>query len=181
MSFVMLLNSVSHLILRNKNPTTVHSQTVCTRLPLSLLTQEPGIKANDLYHSACRHLYKKISISWLWRCKCYQSLQANFYNIHATPTQACFPRMESLKNYVYMYHNICNSHGLVLTFMPTYEFWCISTLACKSLLNTLRRAVEQLAGCLAKQSKSQQSRSKYNSMQRNHEGLNVLWTFNKMT
>ena len=36
---------------------------------------------------------------------------------------------------------------------------------CKSLLNTLGRAVEQLAGCLAKQSKSQQLRSKYNSMQ----------------
>ena len=33
---------------------------------------------------------------------------------------------------------------------------------CKSLLNTLGRAVEQLAGCLAKQSKSQQLRSKYN-------------------
>ena len=32
---------------------------------------------------------------------------------------------------------------------------------CKSLLNTLGRAVEQLAGCLAKQAKSQQSRSKY--------------------
>ena len=32
---------------------------------------------------------------------------------------------------------------------------------CESLLNTLGRAVEQLAGCLAKQAKSQQSRSKY--------------------
>ena len=34
---------------------------------------------------------------------------------------------------------------------------------CKSLLNTLGRAVEQLAGCLAKQSESQQLRSKYNA------------------
>ena len=33
---------------------------------------------------------------------------------------------------------------------------------CKSLLNTLGRAVEQLAGYLPKQSKSQQLRSKYN-------------------
>ena len=42
---------------------------------------------------------------------------------------------------------------------------------CKSLLNTLGRAIEQLAGCLAKTRKSQQSRSKYNSMQRQREGL----------
>ena len=34
---------------------------------------------------------------------------------------------------------------------------------CKSLLNTLGRAIEQLVGCLAKQCKSQQSRSEYNS------------------
>ena len=33
---------------------------------------------------------------------------------------------------------------------------------CKSLLNTLARAVEQLAGCLAQQAKVKQSRSKYN-------------------
>ena len=45
---------------------------------------------------------------------------------------------------------------------------------CKSLLNTLGRAVEQLAGCLAKISKSQQSRSKYNSMQRQREGLKCV-------
>ena len=45
---------------------------------------------------------------------------------------------------------------------------------CKSLLNTLGRAVEQLAGCLAKQSKSQQLRSKYNSMQWQREGLKCI-------
>ena len=45
--------------------------------------------------------------------------------------------------------------------------WC----PCKSLLNTLGRAVEQLAGCFAKPSKSQQLRSKYNSMQCQREGL----------
>ena len=38
--------------------------------------------------------------------------------------------------------------------------------ACKSLLNTSRRAVEQLAGCLAKPGKSQQSRSKYDRLMR---------------
>ena len=43
-------SSVTKDILQTlRNPRTVHMQTVCTRLPLSLLTQEPGIKANDLY------------------------------------------------------------------------------------------------------------------------------------
>ena len=46
---------------------------------------------------------------------------------------------------------------------------------CKSILNTLGRTVEQLAGCLAKQ----QLRSKYNSMQRQRKG--GFWIFNKMT
>ena len=49
---------------------------------------------------------------------------------------------------------------------------------CKSLLNTLGRAIEQLAGYLPKQSKSQQLRSKYNSMQRQRKGLKCV---NKMT
>ena len=44
----------------------------------------------------------------------------------------------------------------------------------KSLLNTLESAVEQLPGCLAKQSKSQRSRSKYNSIQREREGLKCV-------
>ena len=47
----------------------------------------------------------KTSITWLWTCECYQSLQSNFYNIHSTPTQACYPRMESLKNYVFMHQS----------------------------------------------------------------------------
>ena len=46
---------------------------------------------------------------------------------------------------------------------------------CKYLLNTLGRAVQQLAGCLAKQSiKSQQLKSKYNSMQCQREGLKCI-------
>ena len=45
---------------------------------------------------------------------------------------------------------------------------------CKSLLNTLGRAIEQLAGYLPKQSKSQQLRSKYNSMQCQREGLKCV-------
>ena len=54
---------------------------------------------------------------------------------------------------------------------------------CKSLLNTLgiaveHLAVEQLAGCLAKQSKSQQSRSKYNSHATPARRVKI---FNKMT
>ena len=36
--------------------------------------------------------------------------------------------------------------------MSTYEFWCIGTLII-SLLNTLGRAVEQFAVCVAKQTK----------------------------
>ena len=44
---------------------------------------------------------------------------------------------------------------------------------CKFLLNTLGRAVEQLTGCLPKQSKSQQLRSKYNSMQCQREGVKM--------
>ena len=38
---------------------TLHMKTVCTRLPLSLLTHEPAIKANlchDLIYTASRHL-----------------------------------------------------------------------------------------------------------------------------
>ena len=45
---------------------------------------------------------------------------------------------------------------------------------CKSLLNTLGRAVEQLAGYLAKQNKSQQLMVKYNSMQCQREGLKCI-------
>ena len=77
-------------------------------LYLSLLTQEPGIKPyNDLHYSACRHPRK--------------SPGCGDANVTNPPTQACCPRMESLKNfssYVYMYqrgHNVCNSCRLVLT------------------------------------------------------------------
>ena len=55
---------------------------------------------------------------------------------------------------------------------------------CKSLLNTLGRAVEQLAGCLAKQImqiKRQQLRSKYNSMQCQREGLKCIMNINDVT
>ena len=71
--------------------------------------QAPSFSANtralDVMHA---DTYIKTSITWLWRCECYQSLQPNYYKIHATPTQACCPRMESLKNfssYVYMYQS----------------------------------------------------------------------------
>ena len=40
----------------------------------------------------------------------------------------------------------------------------------KSLVNTLERAVDQLAGCLGKQSKSQQLRSKYNTCNASAKG-----------
>ena len=45
-------------------------------------------------------------------------------------------------------HNLCNPHELLagLTVLMTWH-------TCKSLLNTSGRAVEQLAGCLAKQAK----------------------------
>ena len=49
----------------------------------------------------------------------------------------------------------------------------------KSLLITLERAVEQLAGCLTKQGKNQQLRSKYNSMQCRREGLKCIMNINK--
>ena len=32
------------------------------------------------------------------------------------------PLAQGWSSYVYMYHNFCNSHGLVLRFMSTYEF-----------------------------------------------------------
>ena len=60
-------------------------------------------------------------------------------------------------------HNFCNSHGLLLSFMSTYELVLMHLYTCKSLRNILGRVVEQLAGCLTKQSKSQQLRSKYNT------------------
>ena len=47
---------------------------------------------------------------------------------------------------------VCRERGLI------YRYTC----SCKSLLNTLGRAAEQLAGCLASK-QTQQSRSKYNS------------------
>ena len=70
----------------------------------------------------------------------------------------------SFSIYVYTWwtrvgHNLCNSHGLLLSFMWVLMHWH----TCKSLLNTLGRAVEQLAGCLAKQAEVTRSRSKYNS------------------
>ena len=150
-------------------------QTVCTRLPLSLLTQEPGIKANDLYHSACRHLQENlyhlvVEMQMLW------IFQANFYNIHWLQHRSVAPGWRvsiTVCTCTRVGHNFCNSHGLVLSFMSTYEFWCICTLV--NLY--LGRAVEQLAGCLAKRSKSQQLRSKYNSMQCQCKGLKF---FNKM-
>jgi len=41
-------------------------------------------------------------------------------------------------------------HGLLLSFISTYEFRSVGTLV-KSLVITLRRAVEHFARCLAKQ------------------------------
>ena len=97
----------------------------------------PHLVANlfhDLYYSASE-------VTWLWRCKLYQCLQPNIYNIHATPTQACRHRME-----IYAAHM---DSRWVLCRLMTSDAWH----SCKSLLNTLGRAVEQLAGCLPKQAK----------------------------
>ena len=44
-------------------------------------------------------------------------------------------------------HNFCNPHGLLLRLMSSDAL----VHTCKCLLNTLGRAVEQLAGCLAKE------------------------------
>ena len=126
-----------------------------------------------IYNVVHADTYMKTSLTWLWRCKCYQSLQANFYNILATPTQACCPRMESLKNFVYMCHNFLQLTWTCAEFYVNLRV-LMHWYTCKSLLNTLGRVVEQLAGCLAKQSKSQQSRSKYTSMQCQHEGLKCI-------
>ena len=62
-------------------------------------------------------------------------------------------------------HNLCSPHELLagLTVLMNWH-------TCKSLLNTSGRAVEQLA------SKSQQSRSKYNS----HANTSAKWIFNEM-
>ena len=55
------ISSVTKKILQTlRNPRTVRMQMVCTRLPVSLLTQEPGIKAYDLYYSASRHLQENL-------------------------------------------------------------------------------------------------------------------------
>ena len=45
---------------------------------------------------------------------------------------------------------------------------------CKSQLNTLGRAVEQLATCLAQQAKVSSRGQSTTDRQRQHEGLNVL-------
>ena len=45
-------------------------------------------------------------------------------------------------------HNFCNPHGLLLR-LVSYD-----ALVHKCLLNTLERAIEQLAECLAKETKS---------------------------
>ena len=55
-------------------------------------------------------------------------------------------------------HNLCNPHHWT---PGRFKIVLMHGHTCKSLLNTLGRTVEQLAGCLAKQAKSQQSRSKY--------------------
>ena len=58
-------------------------------------------------------------------------------------------------------HNLCNPHHWT---PGRFKIVLMHRHTCKSLLNTLGRAVEQLAGCLAKQARShmsQQSRSKY--------------------
>ena len=55
-------------------------------------------------------------------------------------------------------HNLCNPHHWT---PGRFKIVLMHGHTCKSLLNTLGRAVAQLARCLAKQAKSQQSRSKY--------------------
>ena len=62
----------------------MYKQTMCTRLPCFLLTQEPGIKANIyavMYIIVHADTSKKISITWV------VEMQPNSYNIHATPIQ----------------------------------------------------------------------------------------------
>ena len=54
----------------------------------------------------------------------------------------------STYSYVYMLHNSCNPRGLMLRFMSSMHLY-----TCKCLLNTLGRAVQQLAECLAKETK----------------------------
>ena len=137
-------------------------QTVCTRLPVPLLTQEPGIKAMQIppqkpLSPGCgdANLFKQTFII-------YMPLQHR-------PVALGW----SLNNSVYMYQS--RPLFLQLTWTCAEFYVNLSVLmhlyTCKYLLNTLGRAVQQLAGCLAKQSKSQQLRSKYNSMQCQREGL----------
>ena len=80
-------------------------------------------------------------------------------------TQACCPRLESqlhihVTRVGHTCHNLCNPHHWT---PGRFKIILMHRHTCKSLLTTFERAVEQLAGCLAKQAKSQQSRSKYNS------------------
>ena len=77
-------------ILQTQN---VCMQTVCTTLPLSLLTQELGsrliyAKIYIIVHVATS---KKISVTLLWRCKRYQYMYHSNTGLH--------PMMESLKNF----------------------------------------------------------------------------------
>ena len=97
---------------------------IFTKFPLSLSTQQLEVKGNlchDLYYSACSHALPK-------NLSCEDALLSTKL-LYTTPTQACCPRMESLKKFsstVYtctsVGHNFCNPQGHLLGCMPTYEF-----------------------------------------------------------
>ena len=105
------------------------------------------------------HIWEVGSTKWI--SQSYQCHQPNLYN----ETQACHPRMESLKNfsiamctYTRVGHNFCNPNGLLLSFMSTCEFWFIGTL-----VNLFRKSCRTVGCVPGQESKSQQSRSKYNT------------------
>lgn len=93
---------------------TLHIKTVCTKLPLSLLTQEPWIKTDlchDLYYSARRHLQENLC-HLVIKMRMLSMSSTKLYNIHATPTQAITQGLKNFSNYGYMYQS-SNSHGLL--------------------------------------------------------------------
>ena len=65
--------------------------------------------------------------------------------IHLTSTQARRPRIESLNSFSSYVYTWCTRAGHYFC-----DFWCIGILLNLYCMNTLGRAVEQLAGCLAK-------------------------------
>ena len=69
----------------------------------------------------------------------------------------------------------CETRWLLLSYMSTYEFWCIGTLLLKSLLNTLAwlKKTCRTVGCGPCQASSSQCQSMQSTtvMQSQHEAL----------